>query len=83
MTTRAVPTFRIDPAFEREQVESLRQMRASRSPQLVHDRLADLERAARDGSNLMPPILDAARTYATVGEMSDVLREVFGEYRER
>jgi len=80
---QAVPTFRIDPALERAQVEELRRLRASRSAQAVAERLAELERAARDGSNLMPPILDAAAAYATVGEISDRLRTVFGEYRER
>jgi methylmalonyl-CoA mutase N-terminal domain/subunit len=44
--------------------------------------MAAIERAARDGSNLMPPIVDAAEAYATVGEISDRLRAVFGEYRE-
>jgi methylmalonyl-CoA mutase, N-terminal domain len=44
--------------------------------------MAALEQAARDGSNLMPPIVEAAEAYATVGEISDRLRGVFGEYRE-
>jgi methylmalonyl-CoA mutase N-terminal domain/subunit len=78
----AVPTFRIDPALERAQVEKLRQVRASRSAAAVEERLAVLERTARDGANLMPPIVEAADAYATVGEISDRLRLVFGEYRE-
>ena len=77
-----VPTFRIDPALEQAQVERLRQVRASRSAPAVAERLAQLERAARDGSNLMPPILQAAGAYVTVGEISDSLRAVFGEYRD-
>ena len=44
--------------------------------------LAEVERAARDGSNLMPPVLDAVRAYATLGEVCDVFRKVFGTYRE-
>ena len=79
---RAVPAFRLDPAMERAQVDSLRQVRASRSQASVAERLAALERAARGADNLMPPILDAAEAYATVGEISDRLRGVFGEYRE-
>jgi methylmalonyl-CoA mutase N-terminal domain/subunit len=79
---RAVPVFRIDPALERAQVEKLRQVRASRSQSAVTERLAALETAARTGANLMPPILDAADAYATVGEASGKLRLVFGEYRE-
>jgi methylmalonyl-CoA mutase, N-terminal domain len=79
---QTVPTFRIDPALERAQVEKLRQVRASRSAAGVAARLAALEQAARDGSNLMPSIVEAADAYATVGEISDRLRGVFGEYRE-
>ena len=79
---RAVPTFRIDPELERSQVERVRQVRASRSKDAVEAKLAALEQAARDGTNLMPPILEAADAYATVGEISDCLRAVFGEYRE-
>jgi methylmalonyl-CoA mutase N-terminal domain/subunit len=79
---RTAPSFRLDPALEREQVERLRQVRASRSPALVAEKLAALEQAARGADNLMPPIFDAADAYATVGEISDRLRNVFGEYRE-
>jgi methylmalonyl-CoA mutase N-terminal domain/subunit len=77
-----IPTFHIDPALERAQVERLRQVRASRSQTAVDERLTALERAARTGSNLMPPILEAAACYTTVGEISDRLRTVFGEYAE-
>jgi methylmalonyl-CoA mutase N-terminal domain/subunit len=79
---RVAPTFRLDPALERSQVESLRQVRASRSQSSVAEKLAALEQAARGSDNLMPPILDAAGVYATVGEISDCLRGVFGEHRE-
>jgi len=77
-----VPGFRLDPALERAQVEKLRQVRASRSQGTVDEKMETLERAARDGSNLMPVIVEAAEAYATVGEISDRLRGVFGEYRE-
>ncbi len=79
---RAVPTFHLDPGLERSQVESLRQVRASRSPSAVAEKLAALDEAARGTANLMPPILEAAGVYATVGEISDSLRRVFGEHRE-
>jgi len=79
---RVVPTFRLDPALEQSQIECLRQVRAGRSPSAVAAAMAALERAARGSDNLMPPILDAAAVYATVGEISDCLRGVFGEYRE-
>jgi len=48
----------------------------------VKEKLDALEKSARSGENLMPPILDAAGVYCTVGEISDRLRTVFGEYRE-
>jgi methylmalonyl-CoA mutase N-terminal domain/subunit len=79
---RAVPTFRLDPALERSQTDSLRRLRSSRSRTAVDARLAALEDAARSGANLMPPILEAVDSYATLGEISDRLRAVFGEYRE-
>ncbi len=75
-----IPTFRLNPAVERAQVEGLVQLRATRDAARVAERLDRLEHAAQDGSNLMPPILDAAASYATVGEISDRLRLVFGEY---
>jgi methylmalonyl-CoA mutase, N-terminal domain len=53
----------------------------SRSPSAVEEKLANLEAAARSDRNLIPPILEAAGAYATVGEISDRLRAVFGEYR--
>ena len=80
---RAVPTFHLDPALERAQVESLRQVRASRSASAVAEKLTALEQAARGTANLMPPIVEAAAAYATVGEISDRLRRVFGEHREQ
>jgi len=77
-----IPAFRLDPGLERAQIERLRQVRASRSQAAVEEKLAALEQAARTGSNLMPPILDAADAYATVEEISGRIKAVFGEYRE-
>jgi methylmalonyl-CoA mutase N-terminal domain/subunit len=78
---QAIPTFRLDPALERAQVERLRQVRASRDRQQVRQRLAELERAAHGTGNLVPFILEAAACYCTVGEISETLKSVFGEYR--
>jgi methylmalonyl-CoA mutase N-terminal domain/subunit len=75
-------TFRIDPALERSQVERLREVRASRPAQEVEARLGALEQDARSSDKLMPRILAACEAYATVGEISDRLRRVFGEHRE-
>jgi methylmalonyl-CoA mutase N-terminal domain/subunit len=75
-------TFRMDPALERSQIERLRDLRASRDASHVDHTLTDLERAARGSDNLMPRIVAACEAYATVGEISDRLRTVFGEYHE-
>jgi methylmalonyl-CoA mutase N-terminal domain/subunit len=77
-----VPVFRIDPANERAQIENLRKIRATRDAVQWQRSLADLETSARGSENLMPRILAAAEAYATVGEISDTLRRVFGEYRD-
>jgi methylmalonyl-CoA mutase N-terminal domain/subunit len=74
--------FRIDPELERKQVESLRAVRASRSQSAWERTLAGLERAARSDENLLPHILECCRNLATVGEISDTLRRVFGQYKE-
>ena len=58
-------------------------MRASRSAAAVSEKLTALEQAARGDTNLMPAILEAAGAHATVGEISDRLRAVFGEHRDR
>ncbi len=77
-----VPVFRVDPSNERAQIENLRNIRATRDRDRWQRSLADLETVARGSENLMPRILAAAEAYATVGEISDTLRRVFGEYRE-
>jgi len=79
---RKIPTFRLDPAIERAQIERLRQVRAGRDTKTVAEHLQKLEQAARGQENLLPLILAAADAYATLGEISDRLRSVFGEYRE-
>jgi methylmalonyl-CoA mutase N-terminal domain/subunit len=76
----STPTFRVDPEIEQTQIARLRELRAKRPP--VERKLDALEQAARGSDNLMPKILDACEAYATVGEISARLRQVFGEYRE-
>jgi len=77
-----IPTLRIDPDIERAQIERVRALRARRDSTRAAAMVAEVERRARSGENLMPAILDAAESLATVGEMSDALRRVFGEYTE-
>jgi methylmalonyl-CoA mutase, N-terminal domain len=75
-------TFRLDPKLEQQQVERLRAVRASRSADDSASALKRLEAAARGTDNLMPFILKCCQSLCTVGEISEVLRTVFGEYRE-
>ena len=79
---KPIPTLRIDPELERAQVERLRALRARRDSSQVEAALGELERRASTSENLLPAILAAVEAYATVGEISDALRRVFGEYQE-
>ena len=78
-----IPLLRVDREGEARQIARLRELRRTRDNREVAARLRDLERAARGADNLMPPLLAAARAYATLGEMMGVFREVFGEYQPR
>ena len=78
----AIETLRIDPDVERRQVERVRAVRAGRSADAHRSALAGIADAARDGSNLVPAIIAAVETRATVGEIADAMRVVFGEYAE-
>jgi methylmalonyl-CoA mutase N-terminal domain/subunit len=74
--------FKLDPELEEQQIARVREVRASRDGAVVEERLRALEKAARSSDNLMPHILSCAEARATVGEISDRFRAVFGEYRE-
>jgi methylmalonyl-CoA mutase N-terminal domain/subunit len=75
--------LRINPEAERYQKEKLARVKRERNNAKVKETLADLKKTAQGTANLVPPILEAVRAYVTLGEISDTLREVFGEYRER
>jgi methylmalonyl-CoA mutase N-terminal domain/subunit len=75
--------FQIDPSAEREQIERLQAVRARRSQPQWKTALDAVDRAARDGSNLVGPIITAVESDATVGEVADVLRSAFGEYQDQ
>jgi methylmalonyl-CoA mutase N-terminal domain/subunit len=79
---KPIPIQRIDEALEAKQVERLRALRARRDVATWQAALRAIEDAARSGANVMPKILGAVEACATVGEISDSLRKVFGEYRE-
>ncbi len=79
---KAVPIQRIDPALEPRQVERLQAVRAKRNPETWQAAIRAVEDTARSGDNLMPRILAAVEANATVGEISDAMRKVYGEYKE-
>ena len=76
-----IPLLRVDREGEARQIENLNRVRRTRDSREVATRLRELERAAKGSENLMPPLLEAVRSYATLGEMMGVFREVFGEYQ--
>ncbi|HKO03512.1 MAG TPA: methylmalonyl-CoA mutase family protein [Candidatus Acidoferrales bacterium] len=77
-----IPLLRIDPGIERTQVDRLRALRARRDAAKTTAALAEVERRARGAENLMPAVLAAIEAWATVGEIADAMRRVFGEYEE-
>ena len=79
---RTIPTLRIDADIERSQIARLNALRGKRDSDRAKSALAELQRLAATSGNLLPAILTAVEAYATVGEISDSLRRVFGEYQE-
>src|ERR1700692_4317606 len=79
---KAVPIQRIDPGLEPKQVERLQALRAKRNAATWQAAIRAVEDTARSGDNLMPRILAAVEANATVGEISDAMRKVYGEYKE-
>src|SRR5215213_5476084 len=77
-----VNVLRIDPALEQAQVDRLRTLRDRRDGQAVTDTLRRLREAAQTSENLLPRIVECVESYATVGEISNALRDIWGEYRE-
>ncbi|HKZ83479.1 MAG TPA: methylmalonyl-CoA mutase family protein [Anaerolineae bacterium] len=78
----AIPILQMDPEGERRQIARLQELRRARDNEKVGSALAALRDAARGTTNLMPFILDAVKAYATLQEITDVFREVFGVYEE-
>ena len=75
-----IPLLRVDREGERKQIDGLNNVRRTRDNREVAKRLKALEQAARGSENTMPHLVEAAKAYATLGEMMDVFRDVFGEY---
>jgi len=77
-----IELLRIDPAGERRQADAVAALRQSRDAAAWQRSMDGLGRAARDGSNLVPPVIAAAEARATLGEIADAMRQVFGEHRD-
>ena len=77
------PLMRIDPALAERQIERLRALRSQRDTAQVRAALSQLEQAARGTANVMPYIVEAVECYATLGEIADIFRSVFGEHQEQ
>ncbi len=79
---RAIPMLVVDPAVETEQVKRLQALRARRDPAAAERRRTALVEAAREGRNLLPPLVDAVTDLVSLGEIVESLRTVFGDHRE-
>jgi methylmalonyl-CoA mutase N-terminal domain/subunit len=77
-----VDVFRVDADAERQQIDRLQAMRTRRDAAAWQQAITAVSDAARSGANLVPPIVTAVEAYATVGEIADAMRQVFGEYVE-
>jgi methylmalonyl-CoA mutase, N-terminal domain len=77
-----IDLLRVDPALEQKQIERVQEVRARRDSAAAEAALARLKEAAGGDANLMPPMIEAARAYVTMGEMCDALRDVWGVWRE-
>jgi len=77
---RSIELFELDPGAEQRQIERLNRVRAGRDDSLVEQALARVRDTARGDENLVPPILEAVKAYASEGELCDVLREAYGTY---
>ncbi|MCF2136718.1 MAG: methylmalonyl-CoA mutase family protein [Candidatus Thorarchaeota archaeon] len=78
----AIPVLKIDPEVERKQVERLQRIRRERDNKRVQEALDGLRKASEGTENVMPHIVEAVKAYASVGEICDVWREVYGEWEE-
>ncbi len=74
--------LKVDPLLEQNQVLQLKRLKAGRNPQTINDCLVEIRKAAESGKNIVYPVVAAVENYVTVGEITDVFRGVWGEYRE-
>jgi len=76
-----IKTLRVDPEVEKRQIEKLNKVKSRRDKEKLKDVLGQLRHAIKRDENLMPPIIQAVKEYATLGEICNVLREIYGEYK--
>jgi methylmalonyl-CoA mutase N-terminal domain/subunit len=79
---RPINYLKIDAAVERDQIERVGRFKAARDGAKVERRLKQLAEACREQRNVMPVLIDSVKDYVSLGEISDVYRQVFGLYRE-
>ena len=79
---KSVPVMRVDAQVEDQQVKRLAEIKSGRNQQAAQDALTELNRAATNNTDLMEPVIAAVRSYCSLGEICNVLRKVFGEYRQ-
>jgi methylmalonyl-CoA mutase N-terminal domain/subunit len=80
--SREIEFHPFDPEVMNKQKKKLQEIRASRDTDTVEQALSELEQAARNETNLLPPILKAVRCYSSVGEITKIFKKVFGEFKE-
>ena len=79
--TNKIPIFKIDARIQEAQIEKIKALKANRDNALANSCLAAITDAANSGNNIMPPVIAAVEAKCTLGEIADVLRNVFGEYK--
>ncbi len=82
MEHEPIPLLKIEEAVAKQQLARLKEVKETRNNSEVKDKLLDLKKAAEDDQNLMPFLLESVRAYATLGEIMDALKKVYGEYKE-
>lgn len=74
--------LKVDPTVEEKQIAALKKLKQERDNKAVREALKNLKQAAQDGKNIVPYVFDAVNVYTTLGEITDTLRDIFGEYTE-
>lgn len=80
---RPIETLKINEAVQKKQIAKLKKLRLTRDRKKVEDTLDELKKVAQSEGNLMYPIIECVKCYATVGEICNVIRSIYGEYREK